>query len=76
MWRRVIRNAGAFNRGMRGEGVKSCGKHFPGYARANIDAHHELPRIDVSRAELDAHELAVFRHFATDQTPKVTWSIR
>ena len=60
----VIRNAGAFNSALRAEGVRSCGKHFPGYSRAPIDAHHELPTIDLSRAELDAHELAVFRHFA------------
>ena len=60
----VIRNAGAFNRGLQSEGVLSCGKHFPGYSRAPIDAHHELPVIGLSRAELEAHELAVFRHFA------------
>lgn len=61
----VIRNAGAFNRGLRSEGVRSCGKHFPGYSRAALDAHHELPTIDLSRAELEAHELAVFRHFSS-----------
>ena len=60
----VIRNAGAFNHGLQSEGVLSCGKHFPGYSRAPIDAHHELPVIGLSRAELEAHELAVFRHFA------------
>lgn len=61
----VIRNAAAFNNGLRGEGILSCGKHFPGYSRARIDAHHELPTIEISRAEMDAHELAVFRHFGT-----------
>lgn len=60
----VIRNAAAFNAGLRGEGVLSCGKHFPGYSRAGIDAHHELPTIDLSREDLNAHELAVFRHFS------------
>lgn len=60
----VNRLAGAFNEGLRAEGIASCGKHFPGYTAAKIDAHHELPDIDRSRAELDAHELAVFRHFA------------
>ena len=60
----VVRNAGAFNDGLRGTGVLSCGKHFPGYTCATIDAHHELPTIARSRAELEAHELAVFRHFA------------
>ncbi len=61
----VVRNAGAFNAGLRAEGIRSCGKHFPGYSRAGIDAHHELPTIDLSRAELEAHELAVFRHFCS-----------
>jgi beta-N-acetylhexosaminidase len=59
----VVRNAAAFNEGLRAEGVLSCGKHFPGYSRAPLDAHHELPLIPLSRAELQAHELAVFRRF-------------
>ena len=61
----VNRNAGAFNAALRAGGILSCGKHFPGYSRAPLDAHHELPTIDLSRAELEAHELAVFRYFAT-----------
>ncbi len=59
----VILLAGAFNEALRTEGIGSCGKHFPGYSCAKIDAHHELPDIDRSRAELDANELAVFRYF-------------
>ncbi len=59
----VIRNASAFNDGLHAEKILSCGKHFPGYSRAPLDAHHELPVIDLSRAELEAHELAVFKHF-------------
>jgi beta-N-acetylhexosaminidase len=59
----VIRHAGAFNDGLRAERILSCGKHFPGYSRAPLDAHHELPTIDLSRSELEANELAVFRHF-------------
>ena len=61
--RQVIQNAEAFNDALRATGIKSCGKHFPGYSRAAIDAHHELPTIPLTRAELDASELAVFRHF-------------
>jgi beta-N-acetylhexosaminidase len=60
----VIRNAEAFNDGLQQEGILSCGKHFPGYSRAPLDAHHELPEIPLSRKELEAHELAVFRHFS------------
>ena len=59
----VIQLAGAFNDALRAEGIASCGKHFPGYSRAPIDAHHELPLIDLSLADLHAHELAVFQHF-------------
>ena len=59
----VVRNAGAFNAGMREQGITSCGKHFPGYSAATIDAHHDLPKIDRTREELDREELAVFRAF-------------
>jgi beta-N-acetylhexosaminidase len=62
----VVRNAGAFNEAMRTQGIASCGKHFPGYSAATSDAHYQLPRIDRSREELDANELAVFRQFVRD----------
>jgi beta-N-acetylhexosaminidase len=61
----VVRNAGAFNKGMRGQGIASCGKHFPGYSAALSDAHYQLPQIDRTREQLDENELAVFRQFVT-----------
>jgi beta-N-acetylhexosaminidase len=60
----VVRLAGAFNDALRGQGIASCGKHFPGYSAATLDAHHDLPRIERSRAELEKEELAVFRAMA------------
>src|SRR5436309_3865319 len=62
----VVRNAGAFNEAMRGQGIASCGKHFPGYSAATSDAHYQLPRIDRTREELNLNELAVFRRFVRD----------
>ena len=62
----VVRNAGAFNGALRGQGIASCGKHFPGYSAAGSDAHYELPQIDRTREQLDRNELAVFREFAKD----------
>jgi beta-N-acetylhexosaminidase len=59
----VVRNAAAFNEAMRGQGIASCGKHFPGYSAATSDAHYQMPRIDRSREQLDQYELAVFRAF-------------
>jgi beta-N-acetylhexosaminidase len=65
----VIRNAGAFNEAMRGHGIASCGKHFPGYSAATSDAHYQLVRIDRTREELDRNELAVFRKFMDGARP-------
>jgi beta-N-acetylhexosaminidase len=62
----VVRNAGAFNEAMRGQGIASCGKHFPGYSAATSDAHYQLPRIERTRDELEQNELAVFRQFVGD----------
>lgn len=60
----LIELAGAFDDALRATGVLSCGKHFPGYAAAGLDPHHELPKIDRTRSELDQAELAVFRAFS------------
>ncbi len=59
----VVRNAAAFNEAMRGQGIASCGKHFPGYSAATSDAHYQMPQIDRTREQLDREELAVFRAF-------------
>ena len=60
----VIEKSTAFNDALRATGVLSCGKHFPGFASAGLDPHHELPRIERSKELMEEHELAVFRHFA------------
>jgi beta-N-acetylhexosaminidase len=60
----VVELAGAFDEALRATGVLSCGKHFPGYAAAGLDPHHELPKINRTRSELERAELAVFRAFS------------
>ena len=62
--KQVIEFAGAFNEALLETGILSCGKHFPGYAAATLDPHHELPRIDRSREELNRTDLAIFLEFA------------
>jgi beta-N-acetylhexosaminidase len=54
---------------MKGQGIASCGKHFPGYSAATSDAHYELPRINRTREELDRNEFAVFREFVGGAQP-------
>lgn len=51
------------------EGLKAGGllpviKHIPGHGRAGADTHHELPRVDASRAELSSRDFAPFRALA------------
>ena len=55
-----------FNKAMREGGVLSSGKHFPGYAAASVDPHHELPVIDKTLAEMEADELQPFRALLDD----------
>jgi beta-N-acetylhexosaminidase len=55
---------------MRGQGIASCGKHFPGYSAAKSDAHYQLPKIDRTREQLDRSELAVFREFVGRARPE------
>ena len=56
----VVTNAGVFNRAMRGEGILSCGKHFPTYGSADCDPHEELPVIRRTKAELLGEEVIPF----------------
>jgi len=62
----VIAKAGAFLSGMKSQGVLGTAKHFPGYTHCGIDPHGELPRINRTRAQLDAEELRTFRAFLTE----------
>lgn len=57
----VVNNAGVFNRAMRGAGVLSCAKHFPGYGPAECDPHEFLPIITKSREALEREELLPYR---------------
>lgn len=62
----VIENASVFNRSLRSRGILTCGKHFPGYASAECDPHHELPVINKSLEEMEASELIPFRALLPD----------
>lgn len=57
----VSRLGKAFLRGLGAGGVLPVLKHLPGHGRARADSHLELPRVDASRALLEATD---FRPFA------------
>ena len=62
----VIEKAATFNHAMRKQGILSCGKHYPGYANAECDAHHELPVINRPVEELEEEEFAPYRAMLPD----------
>jgi beta-N-acetylhexosaminidase len=47
--------------GLLAGGVLPVIKHIPGYGRTKVDPHHALPRVDVSRAALEASDFVPFR---------------
>ncbi len=57
----VIVYAREFLRGLRDAGVLGNGKHFPGLGEANLDTHHELPRIEKPWKKLWEEDLYPYR---------------
>lgn len=57
----VARLASAFVRGVRGTGLLSAGKHFPGHGDTEADTHIGFAAIRADRARLDSVELVPFR---------------
>ncbi|MCA8975647.1 MAG: hypothetical protein KDC98_13075, partial [Planctomycetes bacterium] len=56
----VARMGAAFARGVRGTGLLSCGKHFPGHGDVDSDSHLELPTVPGDGERLRRVELRPF----------------
>lgn len=56
----VIKSMLPFTKAMERQGVRACGKHFPGHGDTQVDSHHELPVVDLSLDQLKARELKPF----------------
>jgi len=62
----VIAYARAFVEGMKSERVMSCLKHFPGKGRVDVDAHLDLPILDIPQSLLYEYELRPFKEIQAD----------
>lgn len=65
----VITLAGALIAGLNDAGMAACGKHFPGHGSVVADSHLTLPCDPRSFAEIAAHDLKPFIHFAKAGIP-------
>jgi beta-N-acetylhexosaminidase len=59
--KQVVIYAREFLAGLRSAGVIGAGKHFPGLGEANLDTHHELPRVSKSWKELWQDDIHPYR---------------
>ena len=57
----VAAHVAAAVRGIQGEGLLACAKHFPGHGATSEDSHHVLPAVEAGMAELEASDLVPFR---------------
>jgi beta-N-acetylhexosaminidase len=62
----VAEFATAFVQGLRRHGILPCLKHFPGKGRVNVDAHLDLPVLDLNLEELLSFELIPFKHITSE----------
>ena len=58
---KVARFGIQYMKGMQGNGVMACAKHFPGHGDVAVDSHLDLPVINKSIAQLDSIELYPFK---------------
>ena len=56
----VGRHVAAMVRGLQDMPVSACVKHFPGHGDTRTDSHLELPRLELSWAEIERHHLPPF----------------
>ncbi len=68
---RVSAHARAFIRGMQGQGVAACAKHFPGHGDTRSDSHKELPRLEHDLDRLREVELPPFAAAALEEVATV-----
>ncbi len=72
----VVAHCMETERGLLEGGVLPVLKHIPGYGRAVVDGHKDLPRVDISREDLDKVDFIPFKmlgHMAMGMTAHIVF---
>ncbi|HEV2299443.1 MAG TPA: beta-N-acetylhexosaminidase [Candidatus Acidoferrales bacterium] len=69
--RRAGELGAAFARGLAGEGILACAKHFPGHGDTKVDPHESLPVFDGAIERLRKVELVPFARVFEENVPMV-----
>lgn len=73
----VVQAAQACADGLLAGGVLPVLKHLPGYGRAEVDSHLQLPTVDVPKADLEQRDFAPFKalnHLPMGMTAHIVFS--
>lgn len=57
----VANKSVAFTKGLQGEGVLACAKHFPGHGDTQTDSHKTLPTVNFTAERIDSVELFPYK---------------
>ena len=57
----VTEKAIAFTKGLQGQNIIACAKHFPGHGDTSQDSHKTLPTVDLSFERIDSVELYPYK---------------
>jgi len=68
---RVARWGAAFARGLAGEGILACAKHFPGHGDATVDPHLDSPVFRGDLKRLMSTELVPFMELISARVPMI-----
>jgi len=57
----VAKHGVEYIKALQSKGVIGCAKHFPGHGDVDVDSHLDLPRSDLTTAQMQARELIPFK---------------